>query len=92
MEILDLDPGTMLVAGVGAAVLGSPDARRAISRGVGRAAGGVWQITRPVVMPLVDAGRDVAGEVRNSAVHHNGASRSAPTSGGRTRRTAGASA
>jgi hypothetical protein len=92
MEVLDLDPGTMLVAGLGAAVLGSPDARRAISRGVGRAAAGVWQITRPVVMPLVDAGRDVAGEVRDSAVQHDGATRSQPASAGRTRRTAGASA
>jgi hypothetical protein len=92
MEVLDLDPGTMLVAGLGAAVLGSPEARRAVSRGVGRAAAGVWQITRPVVMPLVDAGRDVAGEVRDSAVQHNGATRSEPTPAGRTRRSAGASA
>jgi hypothetical protein len=92
MDVLDLDPGTMLVAGLGAAVLGSPGARRAVGRGVGRVAAGAWQVTRPVVMPIVDAGRDMAGEVRDSATHHNGATRSGTPSGGRTRRTAGASA
>jgi hypothetical protein len=92
MDVLDLDPGTMLVAGLGAAVLGSPGARRAVGRGVGRVAAGAWQVTRPVVMPIVDAGRDMAGEVRDSAVQHNGATRRETTSAGRTRRTAGASA
>jgi hypothetical protein len=92
MDVLDLDPGTMLVAGLGAAVIGSPDARRAVSRGIGRAAAGAWQLTRPVVMPLVDAGRDMAGEVRDSAGQHDGASRTSPERSGRARRTAGASA
>jgi hypothetical protein len=92
MDVLDLDPGTLLVTGIGAAVIGSPGARRAVGRGVGRAAAGAWQLTRPVVMPLVDAGRDMAGEVRDSAAHHNGATRSETTSSGRTRRSAGASA
>jgi hypothetical protein len=95
MDVLDLDPATMLVAGVGAAVMGSPGARRAVGRGVGRVAAGAWQVTKPVVMPIVDAGRDMAGEVRDSAVHHNGASqgdRPATERAGRTRRAAGASA
>jgi hypothetical protein len=94
MDVLDLDPATMLVAGVGAAVIGSPGARRAVGRGVGRVAAGAWQVTKPVVMPIVDAGRDMAGEVRDSAVQHNGASqggRAATERAGRTRRAAGAS-
>jgi hypothetical protein len=92
MDVLDLDPGTLLVAGLGAAVFGSPGVRRAVGRGVGRVAAGAWQVTRPVVMPIVDAGRDMAGEVRDGAAPHNGATRSQTTSGGRTRRAAGASA
>jgi hypothetical protein len=96
MDVLDLDPTTMLVAGVGAAVIGSPGARRAVGRSVGRVAAGAWQVTKPVVMPIVDAGRDMAGEVRDSAAQHNGASQGDRTAAreraGRTRRAAGASA
>jgi hypothetical protein len=92
VDVLDVDPGTLLVAGVGAAVLGSPEARRAIGSGVGWVAGTAWRLTRPVVMPVVDAGRDMAGDVRESATSHNGES-SAPTAARaapRTRRPAGA--
>jgi hypothetical protein len=91
VDVLDVDPGTLLVAGVGAAVLGSPEARHAIGSGVGWVAGTAWRLTRPVVMPVVDAGRDMAGDVRESATSHNGES-SAPTAAraGRTRRPAGA--
>jgi hypothetical protein len=88
MDVLDLDPGTMLVAGLGAAVIGSPEARRAVGRGVGWVAGTAWRITRPVVMPVVDAGRDVAGEVRNSATTHDGGSSAPERTAPRTRRTA----
>jgi hypothetical protein len=47
-------------------------------------------------MPIVDAGRDMAGEVRDSAAQHNGARQGDRTAAtertGRTRRAAGASA
>lgn len=95
MDILELDPGTLLVTGLGAAVIGSPEARRAVGRGVGWMAGTAWRVAGPVVMPLVDAGRDVAGEVRESATHHDGAgagagSTTAQDRPARTRRPAGA--
>jgi hypothetical protein len=83
MDILDLDPGTMLVAGLGAAVIGSPEARRSVSRGAGWVAATAWRVTRPVVMPLVDAGRDMAGEVRDSASQHNGHTGAGETTGAR---------
>jgi hypothetical protein len=86
MDLLELDPGTLLVAGLGAAVVGSPEARRAVGRGVGWVAATAWRVTGPVVMPLVDAGRDMAGEVRDSAQHNGGESR--PTGATRSRRTA----
>jgi hypothetical protein len=93
MDVLDLDPRTMLVAGIGAAVIGSPEARRNVGRGLGWVAGNAWRITGPVVMPLVDAGRDVASQVRDSAAS-NGAGMSSPSApearAPRTRRTAGA--
>jgi hypothetical protein len=93
MDVLDLDPRTMLVAGIGAAVIGSPEARRTVSRGLGRLVGSAWRVTSPVVMPLVDAGRDVASEVRQSAASHDGAGSGGTTrSSPRTRRTAGAEA
>jgi hypothetical protein len=95
MEVVDLDPGTILIAGVGAAVLGSPEARRAIGRGVGWVAATGWRVTRPVVMPVVDAGRDMAGEIRDSAAHPNGGGSGdtvAAPPAGRARRTATASA
>jgi hypothetical protein len=92
MDVLDLDPGTLLVAGVGAAVIGSPEARRAVSRGVGWVAATAWRVTGPVVMPLVDAGRDMAGEARDSAQHNGNASGGRRTSGSsRSRRPAAAS-
>jgi hypothetical protein len=91
MDVLELDPGTLLVAGVGAAVLGSPEARRAVGRGVGWVAGNAWRVTRPVVMPMVDAGRDVAGEVRDSAQHNGNGSSSQRSTGSRTRRSSAAS-
>jgi len=84
MEILDVEPTTWLVVGVGAATLGSEDARRAIGRGIGWVAGTAWRITRPVVTPVVNAGRDMAGEVRDSAAARNGGR----ATGGRPRRTA----
>ena len=91
MDVLDLDPGTLLVAGVGAALVGSPEARQTIGRGIGWVAGTAWRVTSPVVMPLVDAGRDIAGDVRNSASEssHNGGTAPAARTG-RTRRPAGA--
>jgi hypothetical protein len=89
MDILELDPGTLLVAGLGAAVAGSPEARRAVGRGVGWFAATAWRVTRPVVMPLVDAGRDMAVEARDSAQHNGGGNRR--TAASRSRRTAGAS-
>jgi len=90
MDVLELDPGTMLVAGLGAAVIGSPEARRAVGRGVGWVAGTAWRIASPVVMPVVDAGRDMAGEVKGSAASRNGGSSAPAERGTRTRRTAGA--
>jgi hypothetical protein len=94
MDVLDLDPGTLLIAGVGAAVIGSPEARRAVGRGVGWAAATAWRAAGPVVMPLVDAGRDVAGEVRDSATHDGAGQRdtSAAAPAARPRRTSAASA
>jgi hypothetical protein len=95
MDILELDPGTLLVVGLGAAVVGSPEARRTLGRGVGWVAGTAWRVAGPVVMPVVDAGRDMAVEVRDSATHQNGASggeRATTERAGRTRRTAAASA
>jgi hypothetical protein len=92
MDVLDLDPGTLLVAGLGAAVLGSPEARRAVGRGVGWVAATAWRVTGPVVMPMVDAGRDVAGEVRDSAQHNGGGSGGQRSTASRTRRSAAASA
>jgi hypothetical protein len=80
----------LLVAGVGAAVIGSPEARRAVGRGVGWVASTAWRVTGPVLMPVVDAGRDMAGEVRDSATHSNG--RAGGSSGRRSRRPSGASA
>ncbi|HMJ37163.1 MAG TPA: hypothetical protein VK501_24885 [Baekduia sp.] len=91
MDVLDLDPGTLLVAGVGAAVIGSPEVRRAVGRGVGWAAATVWRVTGPVVTPLVDAGRDVAGGVRDSAQHNGGRSSSQRSASSRPRRPTGAS-
>jgi hypothetical protein len=94
MDVIDLDPGTLLIAGVGAAVIGSPETRRAVGRGVGWAAATAWRVAGPVVMPLVDAGRDVAGEVRNSATHDGAGRRdtSAAAPAARPRRTAATSA
>jgi hypothetical protein len=94
MDILELDPGTLLVAGLGAAVIGSPEARRAVSRGAGWVAGTAWRLTRPVVMPVVDAGRDMAGEVRDSASGngHTGAGTSSERPASRGRRTAATTA
>jgi hypothetical protein len=91
MDVLDLDPGTLLVAGVGAAVIGSPEARRAVGRGLGWVASTAWRVTGPVLMPVVDAGRDMAGEVRESATHGNGRANSGSSGrAGRSRRPAGA--
>jgi hypothetical protein len=90
MDVLDLDPGTLLVAGVGAAVLGSAEARRAVGRGVGWVAATAWRVTGPVVMPMVDAGRDVAGEVRDSAQHSGNDGSSQRSTPARSRRGAGA--
>jgi hypothetical protein len=89
MDVLDLDPRTMLVAGIGAAVVGSPEARRNVGRGLGWVAGTAWRITSPVVMPIVDAGRDVAGEMRTTAGSQNGGG--SQRSSGRSRRSASAS-
>jgi hypothetical protein len=94
MDVLDLDPGTMLVAGIGAAVIGSPEARRAVGRGVGWVASTAWRVTGPVLMPVVDAGREMAGEVRDSATQGNGRASGAnggSSGGGRSRRPARAS-
>jgi hypothetical protein len=88
MDVLDLDPRTMLVAGIGAAVVGSPEARRNVGRGLGWVAGTAWRITSPVVMPIVDAGRDVAGEARSTAGSQNGRSQRGSS---RSRRSASAS-
>jgi hypothetical protein len=89
MDVLDLNPGTMLVAGVGAAVIGSSGARRAVGRGVGWVAGTAWRVASPVVKPVVNAGREMAGEVRDSAAAHEGGRSSGNGArGGRSRRTA----
>ena len=90
MDVLELDPGTLLVTGVGAAVIGSPEARRAVGRGIGWVASTAWRVTSPVLMPVVDAGRDMAGEVRDSAAHGNG--RAGRGGAGRSRRASSASA
>jgi hypothetical protein len=91
MDVLDLDPGTLLIAGVGAAVIGSPEARRAVGRGAGWLAANAWRVTRPVVMPLVDAGRDMAGEARGSVAQHDGNAGRGRSGASRARRPAGAS-
>jgi hypothetical protein len=88
---LDLDPRTALVAAAGAAVIGSPEARRTIGRGAGWLAAAAWRIASPVVRPVFDAGRDMAGEARHAAAG-NGAAAMADEPGtpaaraGRTRR------
>jgi hypothetical protein len=92
MELLD--PRLAAIAGVGAAVVGSERVRRTIGRGVGYAASGVATVAGPVVRPVVDAGRDIVEEARNTASHDGArpegttARRSTPRSRSRSPRAA----
>ncbi|HEX8855721.1 MAG TPA: hypothetical protein VF752_08965 [Thermoleophilaceae bacterium] len=70
MEILD--PRVAVVAGVGAAVIGSESVRRAVGRGAGYAVAGASKVASPVV----DAGREIVGEAREVAGTGKATSRS----------------
>ena len=81
MEFFDARLGLLAA---GAAAVSSERVRKTVGRGMGYAANGAIAVGRPVVGPLVDAGRDIVEEARSvtneSAADESRSSRSRKSS------------